>query len=426
MLRSGKTRRNRQNHRWTFQLKGKATSRCGHQGRRVANKKISTSLQTLVKFTEIHTNRFNMELPDKNKAARQLIRQEYLAENDWPWVIGFSGGKDSTLLLHLVVDTLKDIAPDERQRKIIVANNDTLVESPIFQSYVDNQLEVLKRNLSILGLPIQVIQTNPDYGKTFWCGLLGKGYPAPNYAFRWCTNNMKIKPTVALLKEMVKEHGNAVMLLGVRKAESESRCRRITKHETLATKQHPNFTPHTDVKGCHVFTPIKDWETWEVFETLVEQKPAWGGRHKEMLNLYMDAGGQDAECPFVVSEADAAGCGTNNARFGCWTCTVVKKNNSADNMAKKDDKDDKLALLGAFRERLREVSDEPDYRCFIRRNGQPGLGPLTIDARKMLLQELLELQETVDMKLISKEEIRFIEHIWRTDETTNLKRKVLG
>lgn len=363
-----------------------------------------------------------MTINDKARGVRKLLREEYQADHNWPWIVGFSGGKDSTLLLHFVVNVLKRVAPEDRKREVLIVNNDTLVESPVFQDYVDNQLELLKRNLRILRLTpqVQVVQTHPDVKKTFWTLLLGRGYPAPNPGFRWCTNNMKIKPTVKLLKEKTKSHGSAVLLLGVRKAESARRKRTITEHEKNRTHNYPNFTPHTDVRSCHVFTPLKDWETFEVFEALIAERPSWGGRHKEMLNLYMEA--DDAECPFVVSEQDSAGCGTNSARFGCWTCTVIKKDKALVSLAKERE-DDSLQLLSNFRSRIREVSDDPEFRCFVRRNGQEGLGPLTMKARKMLLSELLKLQKKVNKTLISEREIIEIRHQWELDESTEIKRK---
>ena len=36
----------------------------------------------------------------------QSVREEYLAENQrYPWIIGFSGGKDSTVVAHAVDET---------------------------------------------------------------------------------------------------------------------------------------------------------------------------------------------------------------------------------------------------------------------------------------------------------------------------------
>lgn len=134
-------------------------------------------------------------LTEKISALRANLREEYTAQHSWPWVLGFSGGKDSTMLAHFVVEMLKQIAPDERQRPITFLSNNTMVESPVFQGYVDRQLECLRANLGALRLPISIVQTHPDPKGSFWFNLIGKGYPAPSPSFRWCTNHMKVKGT---------------------------------------------------------------------------------------------------------------------------------------------------------------------------------------------------------------------------------------
>jgi DNA sulfur modification protein DndC len=86
--------------------------------------------------------------------------------------------------------------------------------------------------------------------------------------------------------------------------------------------------------------------------------------------------------------------------------------------------DEGLEKLAAFRIRIKQVSDDPDNRSMVRRNGQPGLGPLNLEARRLLLDELLHLQSEVKRPLISGEEIRVIRDQWRTDETTDLVRSL--
>jgi DNA sulfur modification protein DndC len=136
--------------------------------------------------------------------------------------------------------------------------------------------------------------------------------------------------------------------------------------------------------------------------------------------LYKNALG--GECPFVVSNDDAPSCGSNSARFGCWTCTVVEKDNSLESLITIGHEE--LILLADFRKRLKAVSDTPEYRSKIRRNGQPGLGPLTYEARRMLLDELLAIREETGMPLISDFEVRLIREQWSQDRTTQLLREV--
>jgi len=75
----------------------------------------------------------------KLRDVRRELREEYLSTHSHPWIIGFSAGKDSTLLTHLVFETLLGISPDERRRPVYLISNNTLVESPIFQEHVERR-----------------------------------------------------------------------------------------------------------------------------------------------------------------------------------------------------------------------------------------------------------------------------------------------
>jgi len=357
-------------------------------------------------------------LPDKLKGIRREIRAQYLDEDGArPWIIGFSGGKDSTLLTHLVVETLLAIAPDQRTRPVHLVCNDTLVESPVFHGFVGKMLANIEENIGALNVPVQVVRTHPLPEESFWVNLLGRGYPAPNRTFRWCTDRMKIRPTSRFIREQVSQGGGAVLLLGVRRDESATRSRSITQNQTRAEGR---LSPHSDHKGVWIFSPIQNLTTEEVWLTLISARPPWGGRYDDVITLYKNALG--GECPFVVSNDDAPSCGSNSARFGCWTCTVVEKDNSLESLITMGHEE--LIPLADFRKRLKDVSDTPDYRSKIRRNGQPGLGPLTYEARKILLDELLAIREETGMPLISDHEVRLIREQWAQDRTTDIVRSM--
>jgi DNA sulfur modification protein DndC len=357
-------------------------------------------------------------LPARLRSLRRAIREEYLRPHKLPWIVGFSGGKDSTLLLQVVVESILTISPDDRTRPIYVLSNDTLVESPVYQSQVCASLARIRDGVSALGLPIEVVQTNPDEEWTFWVNLLGRGYPAPNRNFRWCTDRMKIRPTTRFIREKVNENGEVILLLGVRKAESIARAQRIVGYE--AKEQKGELSPHNDVKGCFIFRPIADLSNEDVWHFLLNVEAPWGGNHRELVTLYRNARG--GECPFVVSEADSPSCGSTSARFGCWTCTVVEKDSSLNGLI--DSGFEYLEPLSSFRERLKTVSDTPEFRSKVRRNGQPGLGPLTLEARRILLNELLQIQSVTKMQLITDHEVRLIRDWWGRDETTTVLREM--
>ncbi len=371
-------------------------------------------------------------LPDKLKIIKKVIRKEYLADHSIPWIIGYSGGKDSTLLLHLVVESLLSLPPEMRSRKIFIISNDTLVESPVYVGHVYKSLGNIKEGVKALDLPIEVVVSQPDIDSTFWVNLLGRGYPAPNRIFRWCTDRMKIKPTTKFIIDCVSTSGEAILLLGVRRAESADRAKRVEKYTTkseVVDASHDdafNLSQHNDISGCKIFRPIVTLTNEEVWLLIFNSKPSWGGTFKDLISLYRNA--TSDECPFVVDQSESASCGTQNARFGCWTCTVVDKDKSIDALI--DSGYEYLEGLSRFRDRLKAVSNDPKMRSTVRRNGQPGLGPLTIEAREMLLKELLNLQDQITdehsdenvISLISDSEINRIKYIWASDRSINILR----
>ena len=264
---------------------------------------------------------------DRLHAAQRDIRGEYLAPHPDPWIVGYSGGKDSTLVLQLVLEMLLDLAPSDRTRPVHVLCNDTLVESPILTAYIDRMLARLRAAAEDLHLPVTVVKTTPDPDHTFWVNLIGRGYPAPTRMFRWCTDRMKIAPTSSYIRREVAASGEVVLLLGVRRGESANRARSANQHRN---RDGSRLNPHDDLKGCMVFRPIMELTTDDVWQLLLQRSPPWGGSHRELVTLYRNA--QGGECPLVIDKSTAPSCGTASSRFGCWTCTVVEKDRSMEAM----------------------------------------------------------------------------------------------
>lgn len=343
------------------------------------------------------------------------IKAEYLSEvQRYPWIVGFSGGKDSTIVAQAVLEAILAVKPSARTRNVHVVSNDTLVESPLVISHINMVQQKIKDISGNLGLPITVVTTKPEKGKTFWSLLIGKGYPSPNQSMRWCTDRLKIQPTSRYILNSVSDHGAAIVVLGVRKDESNSRRNSIEKFQNM---ENSNLSPHSELPGAYIYRPISDLKTYDVWEILSKHPPPWGGTHRDLIKLYRDAGG--GECPVVLSKKEAPGCGTSSSRFGCWTCTVVEKDKSLQGFI--DVGNHHFKVLVEFRDWLKEIRNLQEYRQVERRNGQMQFdlitgkhipGPFTIQARKMILDRLLETEKEFGAPLISKEEIDMIESTW--------------
>lgn len=337
-----------------------------------------------------------------------------------PWIIGFSGGKDSTVLLTLVWLALRKIkeqtvAPFQLRRPIYVVCNDTMVENPIIETYVDEVLKKIEIKAREEDLPIFVRKTVPKLEDSFWVNVIGKGYPVPNTAFRWCTEKMKIKPTARFIVDQVDECGEAIILIGTRKAESVTRARSIKKHEIHGKR----LTNHTILKNTYVYAPIKELMLEEVWYVINAIPSPWGVDNSILFNIYRDASADDYECPTVVTDKSHGSCG--QSRFGCWTCTVVKDDKSMRSLIQNGR--EWMRPLYDFRLQLDQERNIIDNRMPFRRDGRKAvndMGAYVFRYRASILERLLRIQYDLqqkdpEIKLITDQELIAIQVNWYRD-----------
>jgi DNA sulfur modification protein DndC len=354
------------------------------------------------------------------QATLEAIRETY-AQDSRPWVIGFSGGKDSTCTLQLVCQALRDLPRAARQKPIHVISSNTLVETPAIVSYIRNSIAAIERAGRAAGLQISARLVEPRIEDSFWVNLLGRGYPAPSTKFRWCTERLKISPADRFIKDQVARYGEVVLALGVRSAESATRAQVMSLRKIEGTR----LRTHKNLAGALVFAPIEDWTTNDVWSYLLQNSETpWGTDNNDLAAMYRTA---DSECPLVV-DTTTPSCG--NSRFGCWVCTVVTRDKSMEAMVDSGQ---------AWMETLLEIRDEladtqrADRRLEVRsarkldgrvllknRGNELALGPYTFAYCKELLAKLLKTQEELPpeaegFELISDAELLEIRRIWRFD-----------
>ncbi len=338
-----------------------------------------------------------------NQQTIDHISAEY-ARSDSPWYLGFSGGKDSSALLKLTFQALKQAR--KRTGELHVIYCDTGVEIPVVRSLVLRTLKGIAREAREHNLPIRTRIVSPPVADRYFVKVLGRGYPPPTNKFRWCTDKLRINPIKNLL--LAKDSRQYVMLLGIRRGESVERDRTISRHLT----SQRTFFRQSGSANSLIFGPIVNYTTDDVWETLLHDSLPISINSARILSLYKGAGG---ECP-VIREDRGTPCG--RGRFGCWTCTVVRKDKALTNLIK-DEGYSALVPLLSFRNWLISIRDIPSYRCKWRRNGTKGLGPLTMEARREAFQKLLECQSASGLVLITRDEIAQIRRLWKQD--TNSK-----
>ncbi|MCY3635515.1 MAG: DNA phosphorothioation system sulfurtransferase DndC [bacterium] len=357
------------------------------------------------------------EIADLVRQAQDLYRADGI-----PWVVGYSGGKDSTATLQVVWSALSSLPPDERTKPIYVITNDTLVENPAVAAWVHRSHEAMEKAAAEQGLPLTTHILSPEVSETFWVNLIGRGYPAPNRRFRWCTERMKINPTTRFIRSVVKQSGEAIIVLGARRAESSARAARIDRYDSQAVREH--LTPHNDLASALVYKPIVDWTNDDVWLFLMQESNPWGFDNKQLLTMYRTAS-PDAECPVVV-DTSTPSCG--NSRFGCWTCTVVEKDKSMSAMIQNDVEKEWMQPLLDIRNQIADATEGRALRDFRRLNGRVSLyngqyvpGPYTQEGRARWLRLVLEAQSWVrahgpddvrNIQLITPDELHEIRRIW--------------
>ena len=207
----------------------------------------------------------------ENETFSNRYLSEYIADTQRvylsdkrPWVIGYSGGKDSSAVMALVYLALLGLEPEKRHKPIFVVASDTLVETPIVVNHVNNSLEAIERGAKRDGLPITSHKVVPKTTETFWVNLLGKGYPAPTRSFRWCTERMKIDPVSTFITEKVSQYDEVIVVLGSRSQESATRAQVIAKHKIDGSV----LAKHTTLSNAFIYTPIDDWHVDDVWKIL--------------------------------------------------------------------------------------------------------------------------------------------------------------
>ncbi|WDM31446.1 DNA phosphorothioation system sulfurtransferase DndC [Paenibacillus mucilaginosus] len=352
------------------------------------------------------------------------IQGVYLKDS-LPWVVGFSGGKDSTALTQLIFQAVSRLPIEKRHKKIYVISSDTLVETPLIISSINKALMNIQDKALELDLPIETHKVKPEVENSFWSSIIGKGYPSPRQKFRWCTDRMKIEPANRFIRDKVDQFGEVVMVLGVREDESATRAQVINSHSV----EGKELMRHSTLSNAFVYAPIKHFTTDDIWKYLRAEESPWGSDNHALYALYQNSSG--GECPLIVDKdikESAGSCG--NSRFGCWTCTVVSEDKALRGFIETGE--EWLRPLLEFRDWLSSIRDKREYREEHRMDGavyfvgqgeekELGLGPFTLEARQMILKKLLETQLIVqnpydsDYKLILEDELKHIRRVWRDD-----------
>lgn len=387
---------------------------------------------------------------DIQKVTKSIsyLAEVYMDESDnRPWAVAWSGGKDSTVTLSLVVKMLETLPKEKRTRHIHVVMSDTKVENPEVGAYMHSQVNSFNKYVHSKELPIEAQIVSRPLQHSYFVLTLGRGYflPLKNGAGRWCTSRLKIKPQSAKIKDI----DPSFYILGARLSESKSREKSIKKWSI-----DKYIGKHGDLPNTKTFMPIADWTINDVWDYLSQSSLGWTDT-SEVRRLYKEATGEcginnPIKVENIASKAEACG-----ARFGCWLCPVVLNDRSTEEMIKyhawleplTEYRNLQSKVYGQFKplkklgqtraqrsSELRKWEAINEQVCLITKCGynrrgtrmKDGQGTFSLAARKYLFKRLLETQSLVNrlrkyeglppMEIVTEEEIALIKQYWKEDE----------
>jgi DNA sulfur modification protein DndC len=336
---------------------------------------------------------------DPLTAAIEATRSALEENASGHWVLGFSGGKDSTALLKIVCAAVRRARRAPTMIDVIYC--DTGVENPALDLYAKSLLKRLSDEFLEQQLPLRTVILKAPVKDRFFVKVIGRGYPPPTNSFRWCTKNLRILPVSRFVAAAAR--GDAVVTLGMRRAESMQRNRTL--------QRAGGGMWQTQLEGgrkYRVFLPIINLDVSEVWDGVFMLPRPIAVDPASLERLYRGASG---ECPIIKSPM-APPCASG--RFGCWTCTVVRRDKSAEALVASGHANLKPYL--DFRNWLADFRNDRTTRWATRRNGRQGPGPFNIRARAEILARVRVVERAAGSPIIDLEEIGEIHRLWSLDK----------
>lgn len=321
------------------------------------------------------------------------------------WFVAYSGGKDSTATVTLLVWLIEQgLVP--RPESLTVQYSDTRMELTPLQVTAFALIEELRRR------DVDAKVVYPEMDDRFFVYMFGRGVPPPSNTFRWCTSQLKIEPMQKAMieravslgfgelvqnekrgKQEYKGFGKEKLLTitGVRLGESAARDERIiTSCSRDGAECGQGWLQTSAKEGLNdTLAPLLHWRVCFVWDWL--------------MGMVEDHRFKTASIAEVYGVAEDGSAAENGTRTGCVGCNLASKDTALDTLLKLP----QWEYLAPYKRlkplyaKLKLPHNRLRKHYETRRDGSPAsnqgrLGPLTMEARRFGLSEVLGIQDEIN------------------------------
>lgn len=379
------------------------------------------------------------DLSTDKKVSRAMAAIDAVFEAGHPVAVSYSAGKDSTVLLYLVLEVARQRQEAGRSlASILITHANTGIENPAYAKVAEDEIERIRAYAGKVGLPLRVDVVQPSLNDSWAVRIIsGRALPTfPNSSKRDCSYSWKVVPQErqrkAALKEL-SEVGQPVVMTGTRFDESDHRFEammsRGERDSEVWVKEVRNQ------KGVFVrnelqLSPIcffAQEDVWVILAELQAGERVSFTDAKDIWEAYRDGGG--TSCAVVSDDAMKASAKACGARFGCSLCAAVGRDKSLEAMIESDPKYAFMKGLNRLQRFIVDTQYDASRRQWVGRtltkDGYLAIGP---DAYSPAMQrELLRYALTLDrnervaarrlgikprFQLVSEEQLFAIDIIW--------------
>lgn len=326
-------------------------------------------MQTISLFPEVP----QPSVDEKIKRTLAILLSLFQAKH---WVcVGFSGGKDSSVVAALALHAAMLHCAAGEAPTVIVTTGDTLVESPEVVQHYRAELKRMEDFGKMHGFRVMTKIVQPALASTFQVKVLsGRALPSFPGTHGDCSTDLKLRPAIAFRRKLFKSIAKAgvpelVTCIGTRFDESARRA------ANMSARGESHEHPVRNKEGELVLSPISDWSTEDVWEAIAlygsGALPGYSD-FEDTKRIYAHSVGTSCA---VVADAILEGStrkqGKCGARLGCHVCQMAEDKSLA-NMVDYDERYSYAAGLQRFNRFIRNTRFDWNRRHWIGRTIRAG------------------------------------------------------